>query len=269
MAVSTQQIAIASLVVGFLGMVGSFVGGGGIISLIAAFFCFLGVLGAVSFWKYGYVLFPLVTTLSRVVQITDTGYEIPPRQDMIMKNVGGVYYASKFLGVRVYESVSEKTGEEMVSYSEYFERAISGVKFVVKFSLMVYVKDMSDYRNKIETKRAEAQLRLSRERDKPEPDVLKLDRYEREVMMWENSLNRLIGGVKPMGATAYVMTTATGVSREAAGAAVKAQASELKSTIANALNVEVVELTGEEMMMCFDWEHIIPPSAAELDQAVQ
>lgn len=268
MALSTQQVAYVCIGIGVIGIVGSFAGGGGLLSLVGGLFALVGTVGAIAFWKYGYVLFPLITTMAKVVQVTDTGYEIPPSQDVILKNVGGIYYASKFLGVRIYESVSEKSPEEQTSYAEYFERAVSSVKFVVKFSYLVYVKDMTEYRNRIETKRAEAQLRLSREREKPEPDVLKLDRYERETAMWESALNRLIGGVKPMGATAYIMTTATGVSKESATAAAKSQANELKSTISNALNVEVVELTGEEMLRCFDWEHVIPPTAADLEQAI-
>ena len=44
---------------------------------------------------------PLITTRSNVVLITDTGYEIPPAQDVILKNVGGIYYASMFLAVKV------------------------------------------------------------------------------------------------------------------------------------------------------------------------
>ena len=265
---STQNVTYACVGIGVLGALGSFLTGGGIFGLIAALICALGAAMAVLFWKYGYILWPLITTGAKVVQITDTGYEIPPTQDVILKGVNNIYYATMFLAVKIYESASEKSNEENTIMSSYFERAIGSVKFVTKFSMLVYVKDLTDYRNKLETKRAEAQLRLSRERDKPEPDVLKLDRYEREVAMWESQINRLVSGVKPMGALTYIMTTATGVPKESAVSAVKAQGNELRATISNALNVEVVPLTGEEMMRCFDWEHVIPPSASELEQSV-
>src|SRR3989338_9382434 len=107
------------------------------------------------------------------------------------------------------------------------------------------MKDVSDYRNRIETKHAEAQLRLARERDKPDPDVLRLDRYEKEVAMWENQINKLTRGIKPMGVASYVMTTAVGVSKEAAIAAANGQANEIRATVANALNVQVDALSGE------------------------
>ena len=265
---NTQTVVYGAIAIAIIGALGSFVTGGGIAGIIAAIICALGAASAFLFYKYGYVLWPLITTGAKVVQVTDTGYEIPPTQDVILKNVNGIYYATMFLAVKIYESASEKSPEENTVLSEYFERAIGSVKFVTKFAMLVYVKDLTLYRNQLETKRAEAQLRLSRERDKPEPDVLKLDRYEREVGMWENQINRLVSGVKPMGALSYVMTTATGVTKEAATSTVKAQGNELRATISNALNVEVVALTGEEMMRCFDWEHTIPPTQGELEQAV-
>ena len=51
-------------------------------------------------------------------------------------------------------------------------------------------------------------------------------------------------------------------------AAATAQANELKATISNALNVQVDLLQGDEMLRCFQWETMIPPSPQELEQAV-
>lgn len=250
----------------FVGALGSFMSGG--LAIISGFLCVFGAIGAVALYKYGYVIVPLALQRANVVQIMEGGFEIPPSNDVIIKNMGGIYYATKFLGVRIYESASEKSVEENIVYSEYFERAISSVKHVTKFAMMVYMKDITEYRNRIETKHAEAQLRLARERDKPDPDVLKLDRYEKEVGMWENQINKLTRGIKPMGCISYVMTTAVGVSKESATASAASQANELKATISNALNVQVDLLTGEEMLRCFQWEIMIPPTPTEIEQAV-
>ena len=167
----TREFAYGAAGLALLGAMGAFVGGGGIISLLAGLLCLLGAAGAVAFYKYGYVLIPMITQRGNIVQIMEGGYEIPPSNDVVLKNVGGIYYASKYLGVRIFESASEKTMEENMVYSEYFERAISSVKYVTKFALMIYMKDIADHRQRIETKHAEAQLRLARERDKPDPDV--------------------------------------------------------------------------------------------------
>ncbi|VVC01368.1 Uncharacterised protein [uncultured archaeon] len=267
--VNLKYFAYGSAALALVGTMGSFLSGDNpIFKFASALLCLFGAAGAVAFFKYGYVLVPMLTQRGNIVQIMEGGYEVPASNDVVLKNVGGVYYASKYLGVRIYESASEKTMDENIVYSEYFERAVSSVKYVTKFAMMVYMKDISDHRSRIETKHAEAQLRLARERDKPEPDVLRLDRFEKEVAMWEGQINKLTRGIKPMGLVSYIMTTAVGVSKEAAIAAANAQANELRATVSNALNVQVDMLQGDEMLRCFQWETMIPPTPQELEQAV-
>ncbi len=264
---SSKNYLYASLGMGVIGLIFVFLLGstgaifGGI--LIA-----IGTIMGVIVWKYGYLVVPLITQRTNVVMMSGEGFEIPPSQDVIVKNVNGVFYASAFLGLKIFESVTERSPEEAVSYSQYFERAISNLKYVTKISYLLYVEDIRQKRQLIETKRAEAQLRLSRERDKPQPDPLKIDRYERELALWDGQLTRLIKGVKPMGITAYAMTTAAGVSKEAAIAKARVQAQELRTLLANALNVEVVPLQGDEMMKCFEWERFYPTTIQELEESV-
>jgi hypothetical protein len=133
---------------------------------------------------------------------------------------------------------------------------------------MLYVEDVGEKRKQVETKRAEAQLRLARERDKSQPDVLKMDRYEREAAIWDSQLTKLIKGIKPMGVIAYAQTTAVGLSKDAAIAAARAQSNELRTVLANALNVEVVTLSGDEMLKCFEWDRFLPTSPQELEESV-
>ncbi len=266
-----KKYIYGSLAVGVLGAILAFFGATASMSapaLIGGFLAGLGSLGGVLIWKYGYIIIPLITQRTKTVMVTTEGYEVPPEQDVIVKPTGGVFYASAFLGLKIFESATEKTLDENVSYNKYFERAVSNLKYVTKIAYMLYVEDVGEKRKMIETKRAEGQLRLSREREKPEPDVLKIDRYEREVAHWDAQLNKLIKGVKPMGIIAYSMTTATGLSKEAAIAAVRSQASELRTVLANALNVEVVQLTGDEMLKCFEWERFYPISPQELEESV-
>ena len=237
-------------------------------ALLGGFMALIGSAGAVLLWKYGYLVIPFLTQRAKIVMITDTGYEIPPEQDVIVKNENNVYYASSFLVLKIYESATEKSLDEAIAYNQFFERAISNIKYVTKISYMLYVEDVGEKRKSIETKKAEAQLRLSREREKAEADVLKLDRFEREVQHYDMELNKLIKGVKPMGVLAYAMTTAAGVSKESAIATVRTQANELRTVLANALNVEVLQLTGDEMLKCFEWDKFYPTSPKDLEEAV-
>jgi len=263
-----KMLVYGSIGIGAVGVFVSLFSGGSIAAIIGGLLAGLGALFAILFMKYGYILMPIITERTGTVIMTDTGYEIPPRQDVIVKNAGGIYYASLFLGVKIFESATEKGLEENIAYNEYFERAISNLKNVTKIAYMVYVEDITKKRKDIEAKRAEAQLRLAREKDKPEPDVLKMDKFEREVAVWDNELNKLIKGIKPMGVVAYAMTTAAGVSKEAAMAAAKTQGNELKTVLANALNVEVDTLTGDEMLKCFEWEKFMPLTPQDLEESL-
>ena len=266
--VTEKQIAYGSAGVGFLGAIMALASGGGVLSLFGATLAGLGSISAVLILKYGYMVIPLITQRTNIVLITDTGYEIPSSQDVVIKKVGNMYYASSFLGIKIFESATERSMEQNIAYNEDFERAISNIKYVAKIAYMMYAEDVGQKRRSIEGKKAEAQLRLARERDKAEADVLKIDRYERAVGMWDAQLAKLTKGIRPMGVLAYAMTTASGVSKEAAVAAVKAQARELRITIANSLNVQVEPLAADEMMKCFQWEKAMPPGPKELEAEI-
>jgi len=240
---------------------------GGILSMLGAFVLGLAVLLSVGLIKFGYVFLPLITKVANIN--THLGeYTIPKSQDVIAKKEGSVYYASAYLGMKIYEPASEKTTNENIQYNEYFERAISSFKHVTKITYMLYAEDVKKKRDSIEARRSEAQLRLNKERQKPNPDVLTIDKYEKTVSYYELQLNRIVRGEKPMAVMAYAMTTATGPSEEAAIAAVRSQASELKTSIANALNLEVVWLTADEMLKCFEWERFAPITAQEMKNSV-
>ena len=268
MASTSKAYTFACIAIGFVGALFALIGGGGLLSLIGGLLAGAGSLFGVLFWRYGYIMIPLVTERTRIVMMTDTGYEIPPTQDVIVKNNAGVFYASSFLGLKIFESATEKTNEENMAYNQFFERAISNIKYVTKVAYLLYVEDVGEKRKTIEAKRAEAQLRLARERDKPQPDVLRIDKYEREVAIWDIQLTKLIKGVKPMGVIAYAQTTAVGLSKDAAVAGARSQANELKTVLANALNVEVNVLTGDEMLRCFEWDKFFPITSQELEESV-
>ena len=266
---TTKQLMYGSIGLAFLGAIMAISSSAsGWLGLIGGIFAGIGGLGAVIFFKYGYLVVPLITQKSKIVMVTDTGYEIPPSQDVITKKVGNEYYASAFLAIRIFESATERTDQQNVTYNQFFERAISNMRYAVKICYLLYAEDVAEKRRMIETKKAESQLRLARERDKGDPDVLKMDKYEREIAMWETQLQRLIKGVRPMGVLAYAMTSASGVSKEAAIATLRAQVREVKVTLQNALNVQVEQLSAEEMKKCFEWEYAFPSGPKEIEESL-
>jgi hypothetical protein len=268
--ISTKYYAYGMIVAGMLifFVILSTPGTGSLKSVATILAALSAVLSFVLF-KWGYLLIPYLTKRANIIEVPSPGYELTPAQDAVIKKVGDNYYASVFIHIKMYRSTTEKSAEENVVYVDSFERAIASVRFPVKIATIVFAKDISKYREDVETKRYESQLRLQREREKPEPDILSLDRLEKEVAMWEAQLSRITSGERPMGLISYAMTTGVGVTKDAAVAVAKNQAAELKTLLANALNVEVGYLIGEDMKKCFDMQFMIPPTIKEAERFVE
>ncbi|MEM4295754.1 MAG: hypothetical protein QXS91_03030 [Candidatus Anstonellales archaeon] len=267
----TQKTAFyASIGLGIFGVFAALAAGGGIITIIGLFFAALGIIGSVAFYKYGYMLVPWLTQQTKTVFITSDGYEIPPSQDVIIKKgENGVYYATAFLGLRLYQSAVEMTEEQLRAYNTLFERAMSGFKKVVKIGYIMHAVDIAEKKRDLESKKAEAQLRLQREREKTEPDPLRIERFEREVSYWSAQIDKLTRGLRPMKVVLYAMTTDAGITRDEAIARVNNNVSELRTLLSNSLNCEVVRLVADEMMTAFEWERFLPLTPEDIEARVE
>jgi len=261
---TAASLAVALLCL-LLSMTSTGLGSLKIVAIIASiFFAAVDLL----LYKWGYVILPYLTKILKVSEIRAGGFEVPPSQDVIIKNMGGIYYATLFLYTRFYESATVGVEEQQVSYMELWERAVSSMSFPFKFCVITYIEDILKFREDVETRRAAAQMKLGREREKPRPDPITIDKWERDVARQNEMLARLSSGEKPLGTLMYIMTSAVGVSADAAIAVVKAQANELKANFSNTLNVEITNLSGEDMKKCFEWEIAIPPAPKDLKASI-
>ncbi len=268
--VSNKNLALASIGVGVAGLFISIATGGGIYSLIGGARAGLGAIGAAIFVKMGYLVVPMITQRTKTVVLTDTGYEIPPTQDVIIKRAqSGVYYASAFLGMKIYQSALEKEEGEMVAYIKQFEMAMTQFKKVVKISYTMHAVDISNDRKKLETQKAEAQLKLQKEREKSEPDVLRINQFERQIAYFEGMVNQLSKGLRPMKVVLYAMVTDTGITKDEATARVKNAADKLGTLLSNSFNCESDLLAGDEMLKAFEWEKFLPTTIEELEDQTE
>jgi len=260
--VTERNVAFGSIGLALTAMAISFTRAtdiGGILVLV------LMVVGAASVgiiygvFMAAYLIMPFVTRLLRVSEDLSEGYKIPSTQDVVVRSVGGIYQATSFMGAKFYEAAVAGVEEEGANYMDLWERTLATIRFPMKFNLLTYLEDVVKYRENIETQRASAQLRIGKEREKPNPDSLTIDKQEREVDRMNDMLSRLTAGEKPMGVLMYISTTGVGVSEDAAIAQSKKQVDEIRSAVANALNLEITPLNGEDMKKCFRWERVISP----------
>lgn len=249
-----RAIIIASLVGGLLAILIALASGQAIASVLAALLFTISLL----LWKYGYLIVPLITRASRIVEVRGS-YEIPPSRDYIIKKTVNGYYAAAFLEVRFYESATEKDEAGKRTMFEAFEKTISALKYVVKISMLISAIDLSKHIEEIKTKRSSAEGRKAQGAATDESV-----RLDREIAMWNRQLDHITHGERPVEIISFASTTAFGLTKEEASGKVRRQARELKTILSSSLGCDIRELSDLEMLKCFEWDLFFPTSAEDI-----
>lgn len=230
------------------------------VTIIAAAFLFTLSL---ALWKYGYILIPIFTKATNVIEVR-SGYEVPPSRDHIVRKTPSGYYATKFLEVRFYESSMDKSEDKKTAMFESFEKVISSLKYVVKLSLLISAMDLSKEIDEIKTRRSAAEARKAKSSGAAD-ELIKLDR---EIAKWNRLLDRITHGERSIEVIAFATTTAFGLTRDEAVGRVSRQAKELRTILSSSLGCDVQELVDLDMLRCFEWEQFFPTSAEELKDEI-
>lgn len=234
--------------------------GSALFAVCAAFFFFLILL----FWKYGYLIIPIITKYTNIVEIRE-GYEIASTREYIIKKTERGYYASKFLEIRFYESSLDKGAGGTGAMFESFERAILSLRNVVKVSLLISALDLSKHIEEVKTRRSVAEAKKSKLSRADSEDIVRLDR---EISMWNRYLDRISKGERAVEVIAYATTTAFGITKDEAVSKVKRQAKETITILSSTLGCDVIELSDLDMLRCFEWDKFLPASEEELRDEV-
>jgi len=253
---ANRAVTALAVLGGVVSIVLSLLSGSVIFPIIAGIFFSLTML----LWKYGYLIIPVFTKATNIVEVR-SGYEVPSTRDYIIRKQENGYYSTKFLEVRFYESSMDKSGDEKRTMFESFERAISSLKYIVKISLMVSTLDLSKHIDEIKTKRGAAEARKAKETKLAHDESLRLDR---ELAYWNRLLDRITQGERPVEVIAFAQTTAFGLTRDEALSRVSRQAKELKTILSSSLGCDVRQLKDLEMLKCFEWEYFFPTTQEEI-----
>jgi hypothetical protein len=245
-----------ALVGGVLAIILSLIYGNPVLPLIASVFFMLTLL----LWKYGYLLIPVFTKATNIVEVRG-GYEVPPSRDYIIKKNESGYYVSKFLEVKFYESSMDKEADQKRTMFESFEKAISSLKYIVKISLMISTLDLSKHIDEIKTKRGAVEARKAKEIKLAADESMRMDR---ELAYWNRLLDRISQGERPVEIIAFASTTAFGLTRDEALARVSRQAKELRTILSSSLGCDIRELKDLEMLKCFEWDFFFPTTQEEI-----
>jgi len=223
------------------------------------------------FLRFGHIFLPMITSRTKThIHIGD--YEIPPTMDTVLRrSTGNSIYASVFYQIKIFESMTEKEDSEARVFYRQLETVYSTIKFPIKYSTMICLKDLTKYKDRLIQERGELELargKIAENDGKNESRYYDLQQTERKIKMIERQLNRLIEGDKPTELISYFMVTAKGSTDQEAIEKAKQLGKEASSVISSALKVETYPLVGDEMRKCFEWELGLPTSIDELHDAV-
>jgi hypothetical protein len=255
-----RVIIAGSLLGGGLAIIVSLVYGNPILPVIASVFFLMSL----ALWKYGYIIVPVFTKATNIIEVRDA-YEVPPTRDYIIKKTSEGYFTTKFLEIRFYESSIDKNADEKRTMFDSFERAVSSMKYIVKISLMISTLDLSKHIDEIKTKRGAVEARKSKETKISLDENMRMDR---ELAYWNRLLDRITQGERPVEVIAFASTTAFGLTRDEALGRVSRQAKELKTILSSSLGCDVRELADLEMLKCFEWDFFFPTTQEEIKDAL-
>ncbi len=251
-----RAVTALCLLGGIIAILVSIMSADALLSILAASLFVLSIL----IWKYGYLVIPVFTKATNVIEVRD-GFEIPPSRDLIIKKTEGGYYATKFLEVKFYESSMDKGSDEKRFMFDSFEKAISSLKYVVKITLMISTLDLSRHIDDIKTKRSAVETKKSKETRLSQHEAMRMDR---ELAYWNRLLDRITQGERPVELLAYASTTAFGLTRDEAFSRVSRQSKELRTILSSSLGCDVRELSDSDMIRCFEWDFFSPTSLEEI-----
>jgi hypothetical protein len=214
---------------------------------------------AAAVWRFGFLIKPVITKQMGVIEGFGR-YEIPPSQDVIIRKDGNRYFATAYLLVRFTHSSTEKSPEQIALVRQAYERALSSLNYVYRISNMICPVDLSEHVDKIKERRSNCETHLSELVGLPASanQGAQMAHLKREIEACENQLDRIQSGERPMKVLNFAMTTASSASVDDAISKVRQQAAELKTVVASSLDTEVMQLSGDDMKRCFEWDLSLP-----------
>ncbi len=221
-----------------------------IVSLILALIAYL-------FNRWGHLYVPIFQgkrNIKRKYQV-----EMSPMGDAIFQQKGLDYVATVYMKLDVYETMTNKTENDILEYASYFERAISTLKDPVKITTMIYDKNMESYISQIDNEKIEIENMLAQEKSSKKPSPIMIEVLERKKLMWDRRLTSLYKNeFKPRGINFIISVTGKGASSEAAISQAKIKAREIKANFKSGMNINTDEMRHKRLKDCYDWETMSP-----------
>ncbi len=210
-----------------------------------------------------YLIVPQFTSILGIRQVPAKNYVITKKQDAIVKEVSGVYYAIGYVTANIYkyvfeaEVIQEGEGSKMASAPDTWERVAMSIKFPFRFHLVSMTQDVQAYRDTLEGKRSFLEFSLGKETTSGNPSPTAIQDLQRRINVLQTRIDRISAGERPVFSLMYVETIAVGVSEKEALDALTGQINQLVTTF-NAFDLSTTRIVGREIYELFKLNYVMP-----------
>ncbi len=198
-----------------------------------------------------FIIFPLFTRIFGITTVPAGRYRIPKSQDVIIKYVNGIYYATGYLTGNVYSYVftSEQTQDDqtvLAGAMEKWERIVMNADFPFKMNVVAVPQGVQQYRDEIDGQRGYLEFQLSREVNGSNPNQMVVQELQRKLGVLQAKMDRISAGERPLNTIIYIESTAVGISEKEAVDNLSTQLSQLQ-TLFNSFDLSISRVIGREL----------------------
>jgi hypothetical protein len=210
-----------------------------------------------------YVVFPLFTKAIGVTFQPAKDYKIVADQAAVLKNVGGIFYATGFITASLFPyvfkegSIQPNEGEQVLTSAEKWERIVMSLNFPFKYHILAASRNVQEVREDIEGRRSYQEFQLSKAMQESSVNETVITNIQRNISIIEAQMERISRGERPLSAIMYIETTSYGVSEKAAVDALNEQVNDLQVAF-SAFDVSLQRITGRELYTLFMFNFSLP-----------
>ena len=241
------------------------------LSIIAIAMALLGLVVLMMMTWVDYIVFPLVTKTLKMSFQPAKDYKIVEDQSAILKNVGGIFYATGFISASLFPyifkegSIQPNESEQVQTAAEKWERIVMSISFPFKYHILASSRNVQEVREDIEGRRSYQEFQLSKAMQESNANEVVITNIQRNISVIEAQMERISRGERPLSSLMYIETTAFGVSEKASLDALTQQVSELQIAF-SAFDVSLQRIVGRELYTLFMFNFSIP-SATEVAES--
>ncbi len=242
--------------------------GGGILSIMAAIIVAITAALVVVLNFADYLVVSMGFSAAGITFQPAMGYTINKQQNAVVKEVGGIYYATGYITGNLFsyefkQELGESDTEQKITEAPLkWEMAVTNINFPFKYHLLSSGLNVQSIRDELEGKRSYQEYQLSKVMADSNGKDTAIAELQRKINVLQRKMDRISGGEKPVGSVMYIETTAIGVSEKAAVDQLERQIGALQISL-SPMNVDLLRVVGRELYTLFKFSFSIPLSYEE------